>query len=59
MFKEVTDSLSNRQKNFEDCIKKVLNQQVAMNRSNLGFILSVGLILDENVIATPLILCAM
>jgi hypothetical protein len=58
-FKEVTDTLSNEQKNLADNIKKVLNQKVAMNRSNLGFILILGLILDENVIAIPLILYAL
>jgi hypothetical protein len=53
---EVTDTLSNRQKDAEDHMKKVLDEQVAMNISNLGFILIVGLILEENVIGIPLIL---
>jgi hypothetical protein len=57
-FKEVTDTLSNSHKKMEDRIKKVLNQQVVMNWSNIGFIFIVWLILDENVIAIPLILYA-
>jgi hypothetical protein len=36
-FKEVTDTLSDRQKNVEDHIEKVPNQQVAMNRS-MGYL---------------------
>jgi hypothetical protein len=37
-FKEVTDTLSSRLKNVEDNIEKVHNQQIAMNRSNRGYI---------------------
>jgi hypothetical protein len=56
-FKGVTHTLSNRLKNVEDHIKKVPNQQMAMNRSNTGYISIVGFIfrpiLDKNVIAIP------
>jgi hypothetical protein len=54
--KDVRDTMSNRQKDVEDHMKKVLDEQVAVNISNPRFILIVGLILEENVIAIPLIL---
>jgi hypothetical protein len=60
--KQVTHTLLNRQKNMEDRIEKVRNQQITMNRSNTGYISVVGLIfrpvLDKNVIPIPLLLYA-
>jgi hypothetical protein len=57
-FKEDADTLSNKLKNMEDHIEKVI-----INRSDIGFIAIVELvfrpILNENVIPIPLILYAM
>jgi hypothetical protein len=61
--KQVTDNFSSRLKNVEDHIEKVLIQQVAMNRTNIGFISAAGhvfrSILDRSVIHIPHLLYVM